>query len=269
MPELPEMENYRIQLSQLLVNKPIHSVTINREKSINISSNDFINHLKGSSIVRIERKAKHLLFHLSTNKILLLHLMLGGWMFYGTEEEKPKRTIQIQLSFGDKHLYFIGLRLGYLHLLTPQECEEELKDLGPEPTYYQFTEANFLDYLQHKRGNIKLKLVDQHFLSGIGNCYSDEICYHAKILPTRKIEDLQEIEQKQLYHSIRFILQSATEIGGYMEHPLYKNDQKTGSYNNHCKVYDMEGTTCSRCQDTIVFIELSSKKCFYCPGCQH
>ena len=268
MPELPEMENYKLQLSSLITNKPITSVTVNREKSINTSTKQFIEAVENTTIVRIERRAKHLLFYLSNKKILLLHLMLGGWMFYGTEDEKPKRTIQIQLSFGNKHLFFIGLRLGYLHLLSVEQCETELEDLGPEPLYDGFTESDFLEHISHKRGNLKLKLVDQHFLSGIGNCYSDEICYDARILPTRKIEELEPKEQKNLYQSIRRILQSAISIGGYMEHPLYHNDEKTGSYNDECKVYDMEGAICSRCQHKVVFIELSSKKCFYCPGCQ-
>jgi len=268
MPELPEMENYKLLLSNLITNKPITSVVVNREKSINITTQEFIEHVANTTILRIERRAKHLLFHLSNQKVLLLHLMLGGWMFYGTEEDKPKRTIQIQLSFGEKHLYFIGLRLGYLHLLSIEECNEELKDLGPEPLSIPFTENVYLDHIKNRRGNLKLKLVDQHFLSGIGNCYSDEICYDAEILPTRKIEDLDLMEQKKLYHSIRHILQTATNIGGYMEHPLFMNDQKTGKYNDECKVYDMEGATCLRCQQKIVFIELSSKKCFYCPGCQ-
>ncbi|CAI9394501.1 Fpg/Nei family DNA glycosylase [Niallia sp. Sow4_A1] len=268
MPELPEMENYKILLSELIVNRPITAIAINREKSINIPIPAFLNQMQNASIIRIERRAKHLLFHLSNQKILLLHLMLGGWMFYGKEEEKPKRTIQIQFSFGEKHLYFIGLRLGYLHLLTLEECKEKLKELGPEPFNSTFTEELFIRTINTKRGNLKLKLVDQHFIAGIGNCYSDEICYEAQLLPTRKLEDLKEPEMKNLFRSIKNTLTLATNIGGYMEHPLYLGDTKTGSYNDICKVYDREGEACPRCQNKIKKIKISSKKSFYCPGCQ-
>ncbi|WP_400241438.1 Fpg/Nei family DNA glycosylase [Niallia sp. JL1B1071] len=268
MPELPEMENYRILLSKFIVNRPITSVAINREKSINMPVPAILNQMQNATIIRIERRAKHLLFHLSNQKILLLHLMLGGWMFYGSEEEKPKRTIQVQLSFGNNHLCFIGLRLGYLHLLTQAECEERLKELGPEPLDTRFKEEIFINIIKTRRGALKLKLVDQHFISGIGNCYSDEICYEAQLLPTRKLEDLKDLEVKNLYHSMQKTLAAATNIGGYMDHPLYVDDTKTGSYNDLCKVYDREGEACQRCQNKIMMIKISSKKSFYCPGCQ-
>ncbi|MFT8322695.1 MAG: DNA-formamidopyrimidine glycosylase family protein [Bacillus sp. (in: firmicutes)] len=268
MPELPEMENYKIHLQQFILKKMITDVVVNREKSINTAASFFIDAVKGAQIISIERKAKHLLFHLNNGKIMLLHLMLGGWMFYGKEMDKPKRTIQIQLCFSDKSLYFIGLRLGYLHLLTKEEVKQELLDLGPEPLEANFTETFFLSHLLKKRGNLKLKLVDQHFLSGIGNCYSDEICYDAQILPSKKLEALTKTEQKKLYYSIQKVLLHATAIGGYMEHPFFINDKKTGSFNDFCQVYDEAGKECNRCGNTIAQTAISSKKTFYCPGCQ-
>jgi len=269
MPELPEMENYKRNLNQLLQNKMITDVIINREKSVNVAPILFIGAVRGTTIQAVERRAKHLLFRLSNNKVLLLHLMLGGWMYYSEEKDKPKRTVQVQLSFGEKHLYFIGLRLGYLHLYTEQEVEQELADLGPEPLDASFTEEQFLSYIEKKRGMLKLKLVDQHFLSGIGNCYSDEICYDARLLPESKLEDLSGDERSALYTSIRTVLPEATEIGGYMEHPLFVGDTKTGAYNDKCRVYDCEGQSCQRCGSKIVKTEISSKKTFFCPVCQH
>lgn len=269
MPELPEMENYKNNLNQLLLNKRITDCFINREKSINMDSASFIQQVKGLSIIKFERRAKHLIFHLSNQQKLLLHLMLGGWLYFGKEEEKPKRTIQVQISFGEVNLFFIGLRLGYLHLLSDHELQERLSKLGPEPLDNNLTLNDFLEHTKTKGGKLKLCLVDQHFLSGIGNCYSDEICYHAQLLPYRKMEDLQKVEATKLYHSIRHILTNATNIGGYMENPFYSNDCKTGSYNDKCQVYDNEGKVCLRCGQKIIRDEISSKKTFYCPGCQH
>lgn len=108
MPELPEMENYKNLLSQRINGRAVTEVIINREKSVNESPNDFIGKVAGQKVRSIERRAKHLLFYLENGYILLLHLMLSGWLFYGMEEEKPDRTVQIQLSFGNQHLYFIG-----------------------------------------------------------------------------------------------------------------------------------------------------------------
>ncbi len=269
MPELPEMENYKRNLNQLIQGKVISNVIVNREKSINVDPQNFIQAVQGNTVSLVQRRAKHLLFRLSNGKVLLLHLMLGGWMFYSEEKDKPKRTVQIQLSFENMHLYFIGLRLGYLHLYTNAEAEAELADLGPEPLDLSFTKEDFLAYIEKKRGTLKLKLVDQHFLSGIGNCYSDEICYHAKLLPERKLEDLTSEEKTALYTAIQTVLKEATDIGGYMEHPLFINDNKTGAYNDLCRVYDCEGQPCQRCGTKIVQTEISSKKTFYCPNCQH
>ncbi|UOR12565.1 bifunctional DNA-formamidopyrimidine glycosylase/DNA-(apurinic or apyrimidinic site) lyase [Halobacillus amylolyticus] len=268
MPELPEMETYKTLLNQKIDGHPITSILINREKSINVKPDDFINRVQNQEIKAIERRAKHLLFHLENGYVLLLHLMLGGLMFYGKEEEKPDRTVQIQLSFGDQHLYFIGLRLGYLHLLSQEEVEQELTDLGPEPLDVNFSLDTFLSLIEDRRGRIKTTLVNQEFLSGIGNCYSDEIAWHSQLLPDRKMNELNDNQKVQLYQSIRFVLQQATQYGGYMSMALFKGDTKTGSYNKKMYVYDREGEECQRCGAAIIKEELSSRKTFYCKECQ-
>lgn len=218
--------------------------------------------------VAINRRGKHLLFHLQNGQVLLLHLMLGGWMYFGTEEDKPKRTIQVQFSFGENHLYFIGLRLGYLHLYSETAAHKELSHLGAEPLENDFTLQQFLKILADKRGRIKTKLLDQEFIAGIGNCYSDEICYHAGIQPKRSIEEIDESGRKQLYQSMKFVLQNAIKYGGYMDSPFYKGDTLTGGYNQHCLVYDREGEKCQRCGNTIIKDTISSRKTFYYPICQ-
>lgn len=266
MPELPEMENYRQQLTRRIVNETVTGVQVTRPKSLNISPEAFAQNLIGNRVVRIERRAKHLLFHLASNDVLLLHLMLGGWMFYGTDSEKPDRTVQIELQFGALRLYFIGLRLGYLHVHHPEEIIKLLNKLGPEPL-----EINLLQFrhaLRLKKGTLKVTFVDQSFLSGIGNCYSDEICFEAGILPTRKVNALSEEDHLKLFQAMQTILREAIQAGGYMEEPLFVGDRLTGQYNERCRVYDRKDEPCFRCGKLIVQIELSSRKCFYCANCQ-
>ena len=171
MPELPEMETYKRLLNEKLTEKTITDVEINREKSINISSLEFVQEVKGKQIIKIERRAKHLIFRLSSGKNLLLHLMLGGWMYIGSENDNPDRSKQIIISFGDMKLYFIGLRLGYLHLLDEHDLQQELSDLGPEPLDPAFTFDHFQNILQSKRGKLKITLINQKIISGIGNFY--------------------------------------------------------------------------------------------------
>jgi formamidopyrimidine-DNA glycosylase len=268
MPELPEMENYRRLLNQKIAGQTITQVQINREKSINVNPTLFISTVTNQKVVTVNRRGKHLLFHLENGQVLLLHLMLGGWMYFGTEEDKPNRTIQVRLSFGNYHLYFIGLRLGFLHLYSEQDVVKELSPLGPEPLDPQFTVQAFLKLLGDRRGKIKSKLLDQEFIAGIGNCYSDEICYHAGIKTKKSIENIGEAERNQLYQSMKLVLLNALQHGGYMENPLFKGDNLTGGYNNLCLVYDREGESCKRCGNTIIKEMISSRKTFFCPNCQ-
>ncbi|MFE5317359.1 Fpg/Nei family DNA glycosylase [Paenibacillus sp. NPDC056579] len=269
MPELPEMENYKLLLNQRLVGHLITDVQVEREKSINVPVSQFRNEVIGTSIQRVERRAKHLLFHLSNARILLLHLMLGGIMFYGSKEDKPDRTVQVTMSFHDMNLYFIGLRLGYLHLYSPDEADRFLQKLGPEPTDRSFTAERFASLLHKQSRTLKATLPDQAVMAGIGNCYSDEICFEAGLLPSRKCDRLSVEESARLYDSMQHVLTEATRYGGYMDMPLYAGDELTGGYDSRCKVYDREGEPCVRCGHPIERRDVSSKKSFCCTHCQH
>lgn len=268
MPELPEMEMYKTLLSDRIKGKKVTDIIITREKSVNLNKHVFINKVANQTITSIERRAKYLLFHLENDDVLLLHLMLGGWMYYGHENEKPDRSIQLHLSFGDETLYFLGLRLGYLHYLTENEVAKELENLGPEPLDINFSLDSFIRRVSNKRGKLKTALLDQSFISGIGNRYSDEIAWHAQVLPSRSVSSLNDKEKMQLFYSIRDVLTQAIQFGGYMGTPLFNGDTRTGGYLSKMNVYDREGELCYRCGATIIKTELSSRKTFYCKQCQ-
>lgn len=266
MPELPEMETYKSLLQQLIGGQTITGVTINREKSINIAKEPFVLQIVNQKIEAIERRAKYLIFQLQNGSCLLLHLMLGGWMFYGKEEDRPDRTVQVQLSFGDHHLYFIGLRLGYLHLLTPEMIEQEFQSIGPEPLEHGFSLDAFLAIMRGRKGGLKNTLLNQEVIAGIGNRYSDEILWHAQLLPERRLTELDDNHLIRLYESIRYILQQGIQHGGYMEEPLFKGDVKTGGYK--MSVHNREGEKCQRCGTPIAKVEISSRKTYFCRTCQ-
>lgn len=262
------MENYRILLNGRMAGRTISGTEVGREKSINVTPERFERELAGQAVLVVERRAKHLLFRLTSGKVLVLHLMLGGMLFYGTQEEKPERSVQVQINFGDQHLYCIGLRLGYLHLYEAGQAHELMAKLGPEPLDPGFTAARFEERLRARRGTLKSTLVDQSVLAGIGNCYSDEICFRAGLLPSRRPADIADPELNQLYRSMKEVLTEATHYGGYMEMPLYKGDTLTGGFDNKCRVYDREGEPCVRCGSPIARQDVSSKKSFCCLRCQ-
>lgn len=273
MPELPEMETYRQLLTPRLVGQTIQSVRIHREKSVNLPAAQFAQSILGTTFTAVERRAKYLVFRLQTGQVLLLHLMLGGLMFYGSEADRPDRNTQVELDLSNgQTLYFIGLRLGYLHLLHNNQYEETVAKLGPEPFSQDFTLGRFEQLLAGSRGALKTTLVNQQKLAGIGNCYADEICFTAGILPTRSLDSLSlqpAGDSGRLYNAMRTVLTDAIRKGGYMEQPLYAGDHLTGGYNDHCLVYDRGGEPCVRCGSSIIKAELSSRKVFYCEQCQH
>jgi formamidopyrimidine-DNA glycosylase len=268
MPELPEMETYRKLLQERVGGLAVTATHVEREKTINLPAEQFDRIVRGNRLTLVERRAKHLLFRLETGHVLLLHLMLDGFLYWGTAEDKLDRTAQVTLSFGERILYFHGLRLGYLHLLSADDASERLADVGPEPLAPTFTATGFAQLFRGKRGVLKTGLVDQHWIAGIGNCYSDEICFHAKILPTRRIPELTPEEITRLYHSMHAVLNEAVKFGGYMDTPFYQGDQLTGGFNDRCQVYDRGGEPCPRCGQAIIKSELSSRKVFFCINCQ-
>jgi formamidopyrimidine-DNA glycosylase len=270
MPELPEMEHYRRMLTERIAGHRIEETEVEREKSLNVPAAQFDAAVRGRRVRSVERRAKHLLFRLdgAGEPVLLLHLMLGGWMFFGTPEERPDRTVQVRLGFGTRSLHFIGLRLGYLHLTNADEAEARLAKLGPDPFDANFTPERLAAAASRKRGMLKTVLTDQSVLSGIGNCYSDEMCFQAGILPMRRTGGLTPQDWRSLHAAMLGVLREALHYGGYMEQPFFAGDRITGGYNDRCKVYDRGGEPCPRCGRPITQIELAGRKCFYCEQCQ-
>lgn len=262
------MEHYRAQLAPRIAGAQITGTEVTREKSINLSVQEFQDGLHGRTIWHVERRGKHLVMHLDNGKRLVLHLMLGGSIFFGSEEEKPDRTAQVTIRLTTGNLYFIGLRLGYLHLLSVKEVEAKFRELGPDPFDKRLSLQAFIARFSGKRGVLKPALVDQHVLSGIGNCYSDEIAFAASIRPDARIRELEPSTWERLYQAMHSVLREATARGGYMEEPLTAGDEVTGGYNDHCQIYDRGGEPCVRCGTVIEQFEVSSRKAFVCPACQ-
>lgn len=270
MPELPEMENYRTLLSQTVLHKDIQHVEVRRERTINVPTDEFERRVLHRKIVEVRRRAKHILFYLDSDDALLLHLMLGGWMYYGSEEDIPEHSSQVVLTFEDgRMLYFQGLRLGYLHIHSKSELEAKMREFGPEPFSPELTPALFKQILKRKRGPIKFAMVNQHTIAGIGNCYSDEACFEAGILPLKHATDLSDAEFSTLYEGLYQVLTSSIRNGGYMEFPFFQGDTLTGGYNDKCLIYDRGGEPCLRCGHPIIKTDYNKRKVFYCEHCQH
>lgn len=268
MPEWPEMENYRSLLAERIAGDTITGVEVEREKSINISIEAFREALVGRTILHVERRAKYLNFHLDNGKRLLLHLMLGGAIHYSATSDKPARTVQVTLHLSGGSVYFVGLRLGYIHLLGIKDVAEQFAELGPEPLSRWLDANRFRERFKGRRSALKSALVNQQLIAGIGNCYADEIAHAAGLRPTALLSDLNDGDWERLYASMHKVLEEAYAMGGYMDDPLSPDDTKTGGFYPNRAVYDREGEPCPRCNGTIVMEKVNSRKAYYCPQCQ-
>ncbi len=269
MPEWPEMETYRTLLNERLCGSKITNVVVGRAKTVNEPAEMFCQQLLNRSILYVERRGKFLNFHLDDGNRLLLHLMLGGWLAYGPEGPKPDDKFEVIVAFDTgSNLYFGGLKLGYLHRLSAKQVKDKWKDLGPEPLDPWLTPDRFYTRLKSFRSKLKPVLTNQKLTAGIGNCYSDEICFDAGVHPATAIAALDRETSDRVHASMHKVLQEAFASGGYMDHPLTADDKLTGGYDDKCRVYDRGGEPCVRCGTPIEKDELSGRKMFYCPHCQ-
>lgn len=266
MPELPEMETYRQWMIDTIVGKPVQMVDIQREKSLNMPAFQFTELVVNQSITTVTRRAKHLVLHLQAEQVLLLHLMLGGRLFYGSSGNELERAAQVILHFSDgMSLSCIDLRLGYLHLLSQAELLQQFDKLGPEPLTPTFGGEELHARCERRKGPLKGILVNQEIVAGLGNVYSDESAFVAGIRPDRKVNGLSDGEWDALGTSIKEVLVQAIDQGGYMD-PYMEGDMRTGHY--QYKVRYRKGEPCYRCGTVIETMQVSSKTAYFCPYCQ-
>lgn len=269
MSDWPEIETYRRLLSPLVCGLTIADATVHRIKSINESAEEFHDGLAGHKILFVERRGKHLIFHLDDGNRLLIQLMADDWIYYGAEGETKDDDYAIILTLEDgNRIFFGGLRYGYVHRLTAKKLIELLRPLGPDPFDPRLTADSFAKLLGSKRGKLKTALTDPKFLSGIGSGYADEILFEAELHPGLLNASLSDEQKRKLYDSMRKVLDEAAENGGSTEHPFSTDSHVVGGFRERFKVFEREGAGCPRCGGTIVLETVSSRKQYFCPNCQ-
>lgn len=287
MPELPEVETIKNQLNKEIINKKIKDFFCFASNILkNISLNSFKEKVINQKVIKTERKGKNILIYLSNDLIILIHLKLTGHLLIGKYLMKDKKLIPLEEKLKEPINQFI--RLGFLLddnrflvlsdlrkfakvlLVKKSELEKEIKNIGIDPVDPSFSFNLFYNLLRKKRGIIKKFLMDQKYISGIGNIYASEILFEAKIHPLKKIEKLKEEEIRNLYLAIKKILKKAINFKGTSaKDETYRNLYgEKGEFEKFLKVYQREGEKCFRCQTLIKRIKINNRSTFYCPNCQ-
>lgn len=242
MPELPEVETIRRQLSQKIVGK----------------------RLAGQKIVRVRRRAKILIIDFEDGTSLIFHLKLTGQLIFNG---KPSCYTRKVFNFDDgSQLIFNDLRkFGWWKKIKDTKPIE--KEFGPEALEIDLKtfEDNFK---KHPHAKIKPLLMDQTFMAGIGNIYSDEILFSAKVHPLRQVKTLCGKEIQQIHQNIKKILRRAIQYRGTTEQYYRDACGRKGNYTNHLQVYRREGEKCSRCGTIIKRVKIAGRSAHYCPNCQ-
>jgi len=265
MPELPEVETIKNDLKKNILGKKITGVYIRHPKVVKEPSvAEFKKSLTGVAIKRVIRRAKLLILELSNGKFLTIHLKMTGQLVYpGTGKNS---RIAFHLS-GGKILDFNDQRLfAELRLVDNWKDLKFAQSLGPEPFDLAF--AVFKEMLSKKKTKIKPLLMDQSFISGIGNLYAAEVLFRANIHPERPAESLNNTEKEKLFKAIQDILKSAIKHGGSSVDDYVRLSGNKGGYVKYLQVYGREGKPCFICKGKIKRITLGGRGTYFCPECQ-
>lgn len=267
MPELPEVETIKRGLAKLIVGKKVLDIETDSVKQIRPSLEVVKKAIVGASIKKIERRAKVLQIFLSNGKILIIHLKLTGRLLVrekGTARDKWQHVTFI-LS-GNKELRFTDLRkFGWVKLLRDKkELEEILAEFGPEPLD-DLDLKEFRAIVTSSSWVIKVLLMDQKKIAGIGNIYANEALFLARIYPGRKANDLKGNEVKKLFEAIEKVLKAGIKYRGASDQYYLDALGHKGSYQDHFLVYGRAGKKCLKCDEKIKKIRLGGRSTYYCP----
>ena len=265
MPELPEVETIKKELEKSVLRKKIVDVVLHNPRVIKEpKKEEFVRLLRGVHIRRILRKGKLLIFELSSGKSLAVHLRMTGQLVYPGNGRESRVSFKLSngkfLDYRDRRL------LGDLRIIDDWKNLKFIRELGPEP--FGISEGQFQKMLAAKKTKIKPLLMDQTFISGVGNLYAAEALFRARIDPARPASSLSEKEKALLFKEIKDTLNEAIEHKGSSIDQYVQLSGQAGNYVKYHKVYGREGKPCLVCKTAIKRVSMGGRGTYFCPRCQ-
>ena len=286
MPELPEVEIVKQSLAKKIQKKKIKKVIIkNRNLRFKIPFK-FEELLQNKIIKKVTRFSKYLILNFSDGSFCLIHLGMSGTIhlikknnfnkltntsFYNSPN-LPKKHNHVEIQFQDiKVIYNDPRRFGFFKFINnKQELIDRFNHLGPEPFFKNFNSKYLLNYFLTKKKDIKSFLLDQKFVSGIGNIYASEILFLSKINPATSAMKLSKKDCKKIISFSRSVLKKAIKKGGSSIRDFKNTAGQSGNFQKEFKVYQRENQNCLRnkCAGKIKKIFISNRSTFFCNICQ-
>ena len=286
MPELPEVEIVKQSLAKKIQQKKIKKVIIkNRNLRFKIPLK-FEELLQNKIVKKVTRFSKYLILNFSDGSFCLIHLGMSGTIhlikknnfnkftntsFYNSPN-LPKKHNHVEIQFQDlKVIYNDPRRFGFFKFINEkQELKDRFNHLGPEPFFKNFNLKYLLMYFFNKKKDIKSFLLDQKFVSGIGNIYASEILFLSKINPTTRAMKLSKEDCKKIIFFSKSVLKKAIKKGGSSIRDFKNTSGQSGNFQKEFKVYQRENLNCLRnkCPGKVKKIFISNRSTFFCNICQ-
>ena len=288
MPELPEVEVVKRSLESKILNSIIKKVQINDHKLRYKVKREIVKKLTGKKIKKIKRRSKFLIFEINKTYLMLVHLGMTGKFFLEDRNKKKFKTsfyylldyqkdqkhnrVIFFLSKNRKLIYNDVRKFGFIKLykLSDYIRISHLKNLGPEPLEKKWNFKYFKNYIVNKKRNIKNILMDQRFVSGLGNIYVNEILFLSGVRPCSEVKELKDFKIKKIIKNSKMILKKSIKLGGSTIKDFSSENGKKGVFQEHLKIYGRKGKKCSNvdCNTNVVRIVISNRATFFCKKCQ-
>ena len=288
MPELPEVEVVKRSLTNKTQNLIVKAVKINDGRLRYKIDRDKIKKIVGLKFKKISRRSKYLLFYFNKDIVMLVHLGMTGKFFfvnrkrtkyktsfyYDINENKDKKHDRIifELSNNQKLIYNDIRKFGFIKFYNQANLEQNihLKYLGPEPLSSKFNIRYFKNYIEGRQRVVKNILMDQRFISGLGNIYVNEILFFSGVKPSKKIKKLSDLEIQKIIKFSKKIISKAIILGGSSIKDFSSGSGKKGSFQQHFSVYGKKDENCSKvkCLGKIKKIVIANRASFFCNKCQ-
>jgi len=267
MPELPEVETIRNELSPWVVGQSFTQVTIlDTELVCGGSAEEVRRGLIGQKVESLERRGKYLIFHLSNGRSLIMHLRMTGVLLLNPRGVDRYTRAVFHLSNGHRLVFSDLRRLGLIWLVD--YASTVVGKLGPEPLDESFTAGILGQRLSRRHIPVKTALLDQCIVAGIGNMYADEALFAARIHPLRKADALSPEEVQTLHHCIRRVLGAAIGSKGASVDTYVRPEGELGTAHFDFKVAHKGGEPCPVCGGTIERVPVQNRGTCFCPRCQ-
>lgn len=279
MPELPEVETVCRGLSKAMTGQKIARIELLRKKIRNTIPPS-VAKVANAKVLGIARRAKYILIKLDTGQTLIFHLGMSGRMVIqvrgvNTPLEKHDHVV-MYLATGARIVFNDARRFGVVDIddTGALEANKWFRHLGPEPLDETFSADYLASKFKGKKVAVKLALMDQRVVVGVGNIYASEALFMAGISPKRRAGSIKREETAKLVTAIRKVLEKAIAAGGSSLRDYVQADGELGYFQHHWAVYGKQGQKCAGCScdvsetGGIKRITQGARSTFYCPARQ-